>query len=98
MTEQCGELDEQCTRTCGILRVWLTDRVLSSLNGTMVCRGTFWRKGMYGDGPSHRERAPASMEQQQFGESFGEIVEGRREELIWVCKRSKGHTYIYSPI
>ena len=68
LMEQCDELDEQCTRTCRILRVCLTDRVHSSLNGTMVCRGTFWRKGMDGDGPSHRDRNLASMELQKFSE------------------------------
>ena len=98
LTERREELDEQCWRTCKIVRVWSTERVLSSLNGFVVWRGTLWHKGADGDGLRHRERAPASMEQQQFGESFGEIVEGRREELIWVCKRSKGHTYIYSRI
>ena len=49
LTQRCDELDEQCRRTCGILRVWSTDRCLSSLNGSMVRRGSTWYMGMDGD-------------------------------------------------
>ena len=68
LTEQRDELDEQCRRTCRILRVWLMDRVLSSLNGAVAWRGALGRKGTDGDGLRHREQAPASMEQQQIEE------------------------------
>ena len=62
MTNQDDELDEQCTRTCEILRVWSTERVPSSLNGFVVWRWTLGRKGADGDGLRHRKRTPASME------------------------------------
>jgi hypothetical protein len=83
LMEGCDELDEQCTRTCGILRVWLTDRVLSSLNGIMVWRGTFWRKGMDGDGLRHRDRDLASMELQKFSEGSWVQEEERGHEDSW---------------
>lgn len=73
LTERCDELDEQCTRTCGILRVWLTDRVLSSLNGIMAWRRRIWRKDSDGDDPSHRDRAPSSMEHPSLSRVCGRM-------------------------
>ena len=67
-TERCGELDEQCTRTCEILCVWSTERVLSSLNGTTTWSRTFEHKDLDGGVVSRREQALVSMEQQQFEE------------------------------
>ena len=90
-TEWCDELDEQCTRTCRILRVWLTECVPSSLNGFIASRGTFWRDGMDGDGPSHRDRDHASMELHMFME-LSCREEGRGQDKRWDWKRRSRHT------
>ena len=87
LTQRCDELDEQCRRTCGILRVWSTDHGLSSLNGSMVRKGSSWCKGMDGGALSLRERALASMEQQHFVDEFGKNREGRWQEVVGNCKR-----------
>ena len=87
LTERREELDEQCWRTCKIVRVWSTERVLSSLNGFVVWRGTLWRKGADGDGLCHWEQAPASMERQHFQDCFGETKEGRGKEVLGDCRR-----------
>ena len=88
LMERCDKLDEQCTQTCRILRVWSTDRVLSSLNGFMAWRRIFWHHGLDEGTPSHPERTLASMEQQYFGRDRGRTgkVEGRRDE-----RNDRGH-------
>jgi hypothetical protein len=77
LTERHEELDDQCRRTCEILRVWSTGRVLSSLNGFMAWRRIFWRKETDGDGLLHRGRTPVSMEHRFFAECSRENGEGR---------------------
>jgi hypothetical protein len=90
MMEQCDELDEQCTRTCRILRVCLTDRVPSSLNGIMVSRGTFWRKGMDGEGPHQRDGALVSMVHHSLDRVSGDREEGRRLGVTRIGKGGGG--------
>ena len=77
LTERCDELDEQCGRTCGILRVCSTNRVLSSLNGFMVCRRIFWRKDSDEDGLHQQDRTLASMEHHYLERGYGDREEGR---------------------
>mgnify|MGYP005824465315 CR=1 FL=1 len=72
LMEQCDELDEQCTRTCRILRVCLTDHVPSSLNGIMAWRRSLWHKDSDRDGPSHRDRASVSTELQSSWSCLGD--------------------------
>ena len=48
-----------------------------------MCRGTFWRKGMDGDGMSHRDRNLASMELQKCGEGSLAEEEERGHEDSW---------------
>ena len=78
--EWCRELDEQCTRTCEILRVWSTEHVPSSLNGIMTWSRTFERKDLDGGVLSRWEQALVSMEQQQFEEGSWQNKDGRRQE------------------
>ena len=81
LMERCDELDEQCMRTCRILRVWLTDHVPSSLNGIMAWRRSLWHKDSDRDGPSHWDRNLASMELQKFNECSWAEEEERGHEL-----------------
>ena len=76
--ERCGEVEEQCT--CEILRVWSTERVPFSLNGTTTWSRTFERKDLDGGVVSRREQALVSMEQQQFEEGSWQNKDGRRQE------------------
>ena len=78
--ERCGEVEEQCTRTCEILRVWSTERVPSSLNGATTWSRTFEHKDLDGGVVSRREQALVSMEQQQFEEGSWQNKHGRRQE------------------
>ena len=75
--EPCDELDEQCTRTCKILRVYSTNRALSSLNGVATRSRVFWRKRADEDDLHQRDRTSASMEHHSLERVSGENEEGR---------------------
>ena len=96
--EWCGEVEEQCTRTCEILRVWSTERVPSSLNGATTWSRTFEHKDLDGGVVSRREQALVSMEQQQFEEGSWQNKDGRRQEGWEEWERRSERSSMYSRI
>ena len=94
LTERCDELDEQCRRTCQIVRVWSTDRILSSLNGAAAWRRIFGCKGMDWDGLHQPDGALVSMVHHSLNRVSGDREEGRRQVSRELEKEVEAHNMV----
>lgn len=73
------------------MRVWLTGRTCSSLNGAAAWRRNFCRKCSDGNGIGHQDRAPTSMEHHFLGRIHGRMRKGKGKETRDISEEIRAH-------